>query len=399
MKMKMPQKARKTESEAVTPVELKQEKGFWKKHRHKIHVATRILCWFVTIVAVLGVIGGGSFLAMAWKGKQSLRQKTAGSVPNLQLTDTQETEETSPSSNTENFNLQTSSVKWDPDWVQYDGKVYDFNENIIIFLILGIDKNEEVSETSGADGGQSDFMFLAAVNQEEKRVDLIAINRDTMTDVYLYGYTDANGEVPVVTAQITTQHGFGDGKELSCQYSCEAVSALFYGLPIHNYLSMNLAGVPTLNDAVGGVTVTIPEDMTKLRRSWKEGKEITLRGQDSYNYLKWRDITVFESNRMRLERQKQYLKSFAAKAIEAIKADITLPVTLYNELSKYMVTNLSVDEVAYMVSSWLDYDFGTIYSMEGTTYMGEEHEEFYPDYEALRKLILDVFYTEVELPE
>ena len=142
----------------------------------------------------------------------------------------------------------------------------------------------------------------------------------------------------------------------------------------------------------------IPDDMTKFRDTWKQGTQITLKGEDAFYYVEWRDVTAFESNRVRLERQKQYLTLFLYKALEAAKKDITLPITLYKKLSSYMVTDVSIDEMTYLVSELLNYSFETdeIYSLTGTTEMGDGHEEFYPDYGELRKLMIRLFYREVD---
>lgn len=363
---------------------------------HRKHVISRILGWAFVVLLLLVVVLVGSVLLMVRHGGKSLQNKTQGAAPNLGLETPQPETAAVPDETEEPGKEQEPAVVWEPDWVQYNGKVYDYKENIMTFLVMGIDKDSEVKETEGAEGGQSDALFLVVVNPDEEKVDLIAINRDTMTDIYLYGYENAKGETPIVTAQITTQHGFGDGKELSCQYTCDAVSSLFYDLPLNGYLALNMAAIPAVNDAVGGVDVVVLEDLTKRNPKWTQGASVHLEGMDSFYYVKWRDTTVYESARGRLERQKQYLKAFIAKAKEAIKSDLMLPVTLYNELSKYMVTDLSVDEVAYMASSWGGYSFGTIYTMEGETMMGLEHEEFYPDYDALRELVLEVFYDEIE---
>lgn len=388
-----------------------------RSKRRTLHVITRILCWLILVIVILTILIAVIFFVLVSKGGRSLRDKTvAGSVPELQLSDTaSKASEPGDSENegsgnedpenkdSENAGAETEdasdpSLPWEPDWVEYNGKIYDFNQNIVTFLVMGIDKNAEVIETSGADGGQSDSLFLVVVNQEKKQIDLIAVNRDTMTDIYLYGYEEADGSVPVVTAQITTQHGFGDGKEISCQYTCEAVSRVFFNIPINGYVSIDIGGVSRLNNAIGGVTVTIPDDMTEIVPEWTPGTEVNLWGWESYIFLRWRDINVFESNLSRLERQKQYLQAFAAKTLDLVKKDITLPAGLYKEISKYMVTDLTIDEVTYMASSWLDYKFGSIYSMAGTTSMGALHEEFYPDYDALRELVLQLFYNEVKLP-
>ena len=51
--------------------------------------------------------------------------------------------------------------------------------------------------------------------------------------------------------------------EMSCERMVEAVSHLFYGIPIHGYCSLNMEVITLLNDEIGGVTVTVPEDLTR----------------------------------------------------------------------------------------------------------------------------------------
>ena len=60
-------------------------------------------------------------------------------------------------------------------------------------------------------GGQSDGIFLLALDPKEGRASMICIPRDTMADVDFY---DEAGEYLVTgLAQITLQHGYGDGAE------------------------------------------------------------------------------------------------------------------------------------------------------------------------------------------
>ncbi|MDE7221158.1 MAG: LytR family transcriptional regulator, partial [Oscillospiraceae bacterium] len=71
--------------------------------------------------------------------------------------------------------------------------------------------------------------------------------------------------------------------------------------------------------------------------------------------------------------------------------------SLYSTLSKYMVTDISVDEVGYLATQVLGYSFSgdRMYVLEGETRIGEIYEEFYVDEDALYRLVLDVFYEEV----
>ena len=81
-----------------------------------------------------------------------------------------------------------------------------------------------------------------------------------------------------------------------------------------------------------------------------------------------------------------------------MKEDLTLPVKLDKQFKPYIVTNLTVDEIAWLATEFSSYELNidTIYSLEGETKMGEQFEEFYPDKDALKRLMFELFYHEVE---
>lgn len=290
------------------------------------------------------------------------------------------------------------SVPWESDWVRYGGRIYDYNEDILTFLFLGIDKEEAVGQNPDlVSGGQSDAIFLAVLNPDTKKISLIGVNRDTMVEIRMVGI-GPGGEDLYTTAELAVQHGFGDGLNQSCELTRDAVSKLFYGLPIHGYVSFNMGGIAALNDALGGVRLNVLEDMTRVNPAWTQGAEVTLTGQDAYTYIRYRDITVFESARNRLARQKQYLTSAAAAALEGTKKNLALPLTLYQAFQPYIVTDLSADEITYLasVTAGCQFDKEAIYTLEGDTITGAMFEEFYPDKKALKDLILRLFYREID---
>ena len=149
--------------------------------------------------------------------------------------------------------------KWQEGIIRYDGVDYRYNNDIRTYLFMGIDKKGEVAEgEDGIDGGQSDAMFLLVVNPDIEQISVIAINRNTMTTVDVY---DRDGSYRgKAELQICLQHGYGDGLRTSCTRTVKTVSRLFDNIPIDGYLSLNMEGLPILNDAVGGVTVEILED-------------------------------------------------------------------------------------------------------------------------------------------
>lgn len=376
-----------------------QESVLHERRRRRIRKVLSVMITFLFIVLLLLAVIAGIVAVVTAIGEDRLRNKVTTKQPTLVVEETTVDIDAILDGEIADVNTEEQPTRWEEGWIRYNGKVYEYNDDIMTFLVMGIDKEGQVKKNKDSvSGGQADALFLVVVNPDDKSIEIIAVNRDTMTEIQMYGYNDSN---QTVIAQLAAQHGFGDGMEKSCELTRDAVSNLFYDLPIHGYVSVNMGAISKLNDAVGGVDVTVLEDMTKVKNAWTEGADISLSGKDAYTYIRWRDMGKFESSRSRLARQKQYLSAFVGKAKTATKEDITLPITLYSELNKYMVTDIKIEEVAYLVSQLLDYEFNTdaIYTLEGTTQMGEKHEEFYPDKDALKELMIEVFYQEVELEE
>lgn len=364
-----------------------------RRHRRKKRIIANVLAWMLAGAAVLVLAALVLVGVLAASGRNNLRKQSLGAAPVLPSSPEEEETETEPEES------PGASYRWEEGWVRYEDKIYEYNDNIMTFLIMGIDKRTPVREAEDAtDGGQSDALFLVVVNPDTKDIKIIAVNRDTMVDIYMYGL-EKNNVTPVIKGQITLQHGFGDGLEQSCEAEVKAVSDLFYGLPINGYAAINMGAVSEMTDLVGGVELTVMQDLTKIHPDWTQGTSVSLTGKNAYDYVHYRDTTVFESARGRLERQKQFLAVLVDKAKEAAKKDLTLPVRMYQQLAKYMVTDVSVDEAVYLATQVLNYRFdaGEIYTMAGTTIMGEKFEEFYPDYEALKDLMIRIFYREVVL--
>jgi len=356
----------------------------------------RMIAKALLTIVILALAGVFIFVGLQVSGRNKLNSGNKGAVPELNLSELADDPKLPsaalPSSAAD---TEREQENWQEGDVRYQGVHYRYNEDILTFLFLGIDKMSEVKPVkNGIDGGQSDAIFLLVLNPHSKEISIIAIPRDTMTDIDVYD--DKGFFVTTALGQLTLQHGYGDGATVSCERSEKAVQRLFYNLPVHGYCSVNMGAIPLINDAVGGVEVDVLEDVP--RTGMKEGDRILLKGMDAYYYLHNRDTGSPESAVRRLERQKQYLEVYAATAMEAMKSDLTLPVTLYNRLSKYMVTDISLDEITYLAVEAAGYHFdgNNLYSLKGETVMGEQYEEFYIDETALYELILEVFYEKVE---
>lgn len=359
----------------------------------------------VFIFVIIGAVSG--LYLLRHRGRKQLHADTVGSaaVMQQQMRGRHHTSELDPGLDaTESVygaadaGQTTDAAEEKEGRVWYDGKAYDFNEDIMTFLVMGIDqRSETVQEWDGEedfDGGSADAIFLVVLNPHIRKMQIIAIDRNTITDVDFY---DNEGKyIETLRTQLAVQHGFGDGTQKSAEYMEKAVSNLFYGLPVNGYCAINMSAIDKVNDAVGGVDVTVLEDLTRWDRKLVKDRIVHLEGKSAYCYLRSRDTHAFGSAEGRLERQKQYIGAFIEKAKAQLKENPALPVTLYQELKPYMTTDLNLEKAVYLAGMAADFDFSAtdISKVEGENVMGEKFEEFYVDEEALYRLIMDTFYEE-----
>ena len=285
--------------------------------------------------------------------------------------------------------------KWQEGDVSYNGKTYRYNSSIKTYLFMGIDKDGVVTTAEdGISGGQSDVLFLFVENDKAKELSIIAIHRNTMTRLDIYD--EAGNYVGQAKGQICLQHAYGDGKRQSCLRSVDAISYLFYNLPIDGYFALNMGGISALNEAVGGVEVEVLHDLKSETRnvSLTAGETVLLNNDEAYVYLRSRDVDEFDSATRRLERQLQYLAALTSKVEKVAAQGEKQLLKIYEAVENYSVSNI---DFADLVGDAADYEQENIkmYSLPGETQMGETLEEYHLDKDAFYDLVIEVFYEEV----
>lgn len=340
--------------------------------KHRLRRWQKVLAMVLALILVLVAGFAGSFFFLRAKGEKNLKTQ----VP--------ETAESAPEEEREGI------------FVTYKGKEYKYNENIINFLCLGIDKDVPIEEKRTGDiEGLADAVLLASVDVEDGLVQLLAIPRDTIVPVKVMdsqGRFERNENV-----QITMQYAYGRTAKESCELMTDTVSNLLFRLPIQRYCSINFEAVPTLNDAIGGVDVDVLEDIYGEHCTLYAGTTEHLEGYEALDYIRWRDEWVAESSMGRLERQKQYMSNYFNQAKDAVKKDLTLPVKVFQELDANMCTNITVEDITYLVPELLDITLDTenIAMVPGEVVQGEEFEEYHVDDDALKDLVISRYYEEV----
>lgn len=332
-------------------------------------------------IALLVLIAGGftSFFVVKAVGKSSLKDKAVSAAPSL-VTDTE-------------VGAGEEGI------VYHDGQKYRFNEDLYTVLCIGVDTREETLSDGGeiGSGGQADAIFLLVVDDANKKMSVIAIPRDTMTEIDVY---DLFGQYyNTVEAQIALQYAYGDGGMLSCEMMEKAVSNLLYQLPVNASVAINMNAIGVINDAVGGVTLTALEDLDEDYGSLhKKGQEITLMGEEARLYVQGRNEDEDFSAINRLARQKQYLLAFVNQMIQATKNNLTLPVSVYNSITDYMITDVTISEVTYLATVAINCSFSEedFHMIAGEQAKGAVYEEYQVDDEALYDMVLEVFYIPAE---
>ena len=284
----------------------------------------------------------------------------------------------------------------DSNTVTWQGKNYKYNQNLSNYLLLGVDKRTPAETRVGkADAGQADALFLLSLNRKTKEMTLISIPRDTMTDVESF---DLEGKsLGKSKDHISLSYGYGDGGAESCKLTQEAVSNLFYGLPIQGYLAMNLDGIPELTKSVGGLTVTVPNNSLEYEYpEFAEGAEVTLTEENTEVFLRSRDVDESQSAIYRMERQKAFLDAFSKKAKECYEQNEKFAANLFVAIKPYTVTNISEDRLMKLFQTADEGDGYIEWTVPGEGTQGLSYDEYHVDDDALYAKIMETFYQEVK---
>ncbi len=337
----------------------------------KMNKALKIILIIIAILLALVIIAGLVTYIMYSKGKNDLKPEK------------QEVVITPPEDIAEEVEVEQDGAS-----VYYKGEKYVYNENAVPILLLGIDKHDFEDINGVGFNGQADAVYVAVLDTETKKVSVIAVSRESMVDVNTYSYE--GNFLRTENMQLCLAFAYGDGKEKSCENVMTSVSRLLCNVPISSYIAIDLDSLSYLTDAVGGLEVPEYDDEGMNLT----GNTITIYGKQTERYLRWRWTPELTSNNIRIERHKSYISAFAKKAVAMTKENITFPITLYNSISDYMVTNVGASQITYLAANYLDgVDNLKLYSIPGSLELVDTHAQFTPDPVALYETILELFYV------
>ena len=282
-------------------------------------------------------------------------------------------------------------------YTEYNGKKYQYNNRITTLLYAGLDSFDELKATAVyGDKARADSIMLIVLDEADKKMSVVAINRDTMTEVRRFS---RNGDdLGTYVTHLGYAYSNGDGGEASCENLKEAVMNLFGGLPISGYIVSNQTSIPMINDLVGGVTVTVPnDDLAAQYPELTAGSVVTLDESNVRAYVQQRDTSVDFSNEGRIERQKSFVVSFMDSFGTLVKEDASSVWSKLEACDRWLQTDITKNKYLSLADAFSNTSFtsDSYYILEGEDQLGELHDEFYYDEDALQELIIKLFYREV----
>ena len=285
----------------------------------------------------------------------------------------------------------------DLDVLLYNGGRYIKNDAIETVLLMGLDKFESQTggDVGGVNGQQADMLLLLVLDRNTGTCTPVHINRDTMCTVY---QLDAFGELfAPLNSQICTAHAYGSGGRDSCRNQVRAVSELLYDTTIDHYASVTMDAVGIINNLVGGVTVTVLDDLSALDEALVQGETVTLQGDQALTYVRARVGLADPTNLNRMKRQQQYLTALQQKFTQELAENDDLSRQIITAVSDDMVSDFTVNALSSFVDMATTYTFTPIREIAGEPVYSEDRSpEFYADEDALYQMVVDLFYLPLD---
>lgn len=182
-------------------------------------------------------------------------------------------------------------------------------------LLMGID----TGDLGRVDQGRSDTMMVATVSQEDQQTTIVSIARDTYVDIVGHGTKD----------KINHAYAFG-GPAMSMD-----TVQKYLDIPVDHYISINMAGLKELVDAVGGIEVNNDLTFSQDNYDFTIGK-ITLDGDQAlaYSRMRYEDPN---GDYGRQERQRKIVEGIAKKVLSFDG------VSKYQDILRAVESNMKTD--------------------------------------------------------
>ncbi|MBQ8072939.1 MAG: LCP family protein [Clostridia bacterium] len=219
----------------------------------------------------------------------------------------------------------------------YKGDTYYKKTGLTTLLLMGVDRQSEGAQYLYRDGGQADFLLLLVIDHEGKTVRQLQVERDTIARVHVL--TILGQEGGHMNMQICLSHGYGANQRECAENTIEAVSHYLDNLGIDLFMAVDYSAVATINDMLGGVTVTLKDDFGTP--DMRAGQTLRLQGKQAETFVRSRMSVGDGTNASRQLRQREWLDGAKALMREKLDADPNFFGSMLDAMGDRLVTNAS----------------------------------------------------------
>ena len=239
-------------------------------------------------------------------------------------------------------------------------------------VLYGIDDDAERQQENL--GQRSDSIVLMSINPKDKKTVMVSVPRDTRAKIVGKGTTE----------KINHAYAYGGPKM--------AVNSLekLMDVPVDHYISIDMDGVKTVVDELGGVNVTSNASFTTKTTngtySFKHGQSYKMDGKKALAYMRSRKEDGAGGDEGRQLRQQQVITAVAREAFSVNS------VTKLNGIFKAAQDNLKTDLSFVQLNRFKsDYDKAQDnverLTINGQNALGDENlYYFYPDKNSLKEV-------------
>lgn len=218
-------------------------------------------------------------------------------------------------------------------------------------LLMGVDSGEE-REAEG-DTGRTDSIMLVRIDQQDVKVTMVSIHRDTVVPIEGHG-----------NDKINAAYAYG-GKALAVK----TVSA-FAGVDISHYAEVDFDSFTKIVDTVGGVEVTLPTDVydpdytgldLKAGTQTLDGNTALLLCRSRHAYDAYGDGDQYRAANQRMV--------IAAIVKKVLSSDTLTMISAINSMAGSVSTDMSVSSILSLAANMknLDFDNDVYTAMNPTT--------------------------------
>ena len=276
--------------------------------------------------------------------------------------------------------------------MELDGQTLHYRENEITnYLIIGVDKTDVTQVTGHQNGGQADFLVVLSIDRIKRSIMPVMLDRDAMVEMQTYGVFGHPAGTRVM--QLCLAQAYSGVNIPGSINTVETVEKLLKGIKIHHYVMMDMMAIPLVNDAIGGVEVTLYDDFTSFDPAMKKGATLRLMGKQAEFFVRGRMTVADGSNVSRMARQQQYLSGLLTQFRRTVKGDQTRLNKALDAAEGHMTSDAADNVLLHDINAYDDYEWNAMRILTGEhTVDAYGFAEFWVDEDALKRLVADIWF-------